>query len=87
MQFHKDEQLTAQLTAQFGQNAFPENDFDGVGDFYARSLDDIIVVFNSTEFAEIIVPDEEKFTNVEEGNTVSIIGYDLVDLADSSGTL
>jgi len=54
--------------------------YDGISDFYVRSLDDFENAFKDPEYLEKIRPDELKTADVD--STIITIGYDYVLIED-----
>ncbi|KAL2611674.1 hypothetical protein R1flu_023366 [Riccia fluitans] len=70
------------------ENGFPIfKDFDGMLEVYARSYQDFEAVFASDDYKNIIIPDEEKFTDREGIRMFFVqdeVHFDINDPSDSS---
>ncbi|XDG05820.1 hypothetical protein ABKA04_005435 [Annulohypoxylon sp. FPYF3050] len=67
-QFHADSPTDLR---QFGIGMLS---YDGAASMWAKSLEELLEVFNSEEYLKTVVPDEEKFMNRSE--IVTMVGWD-----------
>ena len=70
MQFHVDHRTSEGLKAA----VLPIAEYDGGVEIWARSLEELMTVFQDEEYLRVVVPDEEKFLNRHEA--MMMIGRD-----------
>ncbi|CAD6566935.1 MAG: hypothetical protein CYPHOPRED_001279 [Cyphobasidiales sp. Tagirdzhanova-0007] len=69
-QFHVDRKATQAVEAM----GVPCVTYDGGADMWAKSLEDLMAVFQDEEYKRLVVPDEESFLKRSEAKMM--IGYD-----------
>ena len=81
VQFHKDQELTANISSVLGLSP---TDYDGAADFFTYSLDDLLAVFTDAEFIAKVNADEKNFDTSD--GAIAFIGYDEVQLDTLAAT-
>jgi len=60
-QFHIDNRVRDELA----KSGLPVSDVDGMAEFWAKNMEDLMAVFQDPEYLRIVVPDEQKLLERE----------------------